>query len=156
MYEHHGGCHCRNLRWTLRSEFSALQLPARACQCDFCRKHGALTTSDSAGEMCFVVQDPEAVTRYSFATKTADFLICGRCGVYVGARTADGGKCYAIANLRTLDGHDGSAYTPEPMDYSSESSSVRRARRALRWTPVGIRACVGETRAAIPIGRRLV
>ena len=135
MYEHHGGCHCGNVRWILRSRLSAAELPARACQCDFCRKHGALTTSDPAGELRFIVQDPAALTRYRFATNTADFVLCGGCGVYVGAQMDDGGRRYAIVNLRTLDGYRDSAYTPEPFDYSAESSRARQARRASRWTP---------------------
>jgi hypothetical protein len=61
--------------------------------------------------------------------------LCSGCGVYVGAQMDDGGRCYAIVNLRTLDAYSDSAYTPEPFDYSGESSSARRARRARRWTP---------------------
>jgi hypothetical protein len=137
MYEHDGGCHCGNVRWMLRSRLCAPELPARACQCDFCRKHGALTTSDPAGEIRFTVRDPAAVVRYRFGTRTADFLICGRCGVYVGAQMDGGGKRYAIGNLRTLDGYDDSTYQPELWDYAGENPSARRARRASRWTPVG-------------------
>ena len=54
--------------------------------------------------MEFIVTNPTAVLRYRFDTGTADFLICGRCGVYVGAQTEEAGRYYAIANLRTLEG----------------------------------------------------
>jgi len=137
MVEHHGGCHCGNVRWTLRSLLTLSELPARACQCGFCRKHGALSTSDPQGEMRFAVKDRNAMVRYQFATKTADFLICGRCGVYVGAQMKDDGRCYAIANLNTIDGRGEFAQQAQRMDYSSENSSARRVRRTTRWTPVG-------------------
>ena len=143
MHKHQGGCHCGNVRWTLRSRLALSRLPARACQCGFCRKHGALTTSDSRGEMRFSVQDRSAIIRYRFATKTADFLICGLCGVYVGAQMNQDGQYYAIVNLRTLDGGGEFADKARPMDYSGENSIARRARRASRWTPVGARRDVG-------------
>ena len=100
-----------------------------------CRKHGLLTTSDPQGEMGFIVTNPTAVLRYRFDTGTADLLICGRCGVYVGAQTEEAGRYYAIANLRTLEG-EGELGMVQPMDYSRESVGERLTRRASRWTPV--------------------
>ena len=55
QHKHRGGCHCGNLRWTLRSELSLAQLPVRTCGCRFCRKHGLLMTSDPQGEMDFIL-----------------------------------------------------------------------------------------------------
>jgi hypothetical protein len=135
QYEHRGSCHCGNLRWTLHSALSLAQLPVRTCGCSFCRKHGLLTTSDPRGEMEFGLTNPAAVLRYRFETGTADFVICGRCGVYVGAQMEEAGRCYAIANLRTLDG-EGELGKVQPMDYSRESVAERVSRRASRWTPV--------------------
>lgn len=136
MHEHHGGCHCGNLRWTLRSRFAVSELLVRACQCDFCRKHGALSTSDAQAEMNFAVLDRGAMIRYRFASETAEFLICARCGIYVGAQMEKQNRFYAIANLRTFDGSGDFAQRAQPMDYSGEDSVVRRTRRASRWTPV--------------------
>jgi len=135
QHEHRGSCHCGNLRWTLRSELSLAQLPVRTCGCRFCRKHGLLTTSDPQGEMNFILTDDTAVLRYRFDTKTADFLMCGRCGVYVGAQMEEAGRYYAIANLRTLEG-EGELGMVHPMDYSREGVSERLTRRASRWTPL--------------------
>ena len=133
--EHCGGCHCGNLRWTLRSAFSLRDLPVRTCGCGFCRKHGLLTTSDPQGEMDFILNDRQAVLHYRFGTETADFLMCGRCGVYVGAQMEQAGRYYAIANLRTLE-NGGELGAVQPMDYSRESVDERRMRRVSRWTPV--------------------
>jgi hypothetical protein len=135
LYEHRGSCHCGNLRWILRSELSVAQLPVRTCGCGFCRKHGLLTTSDPQGEMDFSLSNQASVIRYRFGTATADFLICGNCGVYVGAQMEEAGDYHAIANLRTLESA-GELGTVQPMDYSRESESERRARRTNRWTPL--------------------
>jgi hypothetical protein len=86
--------------------------------------------------MRFAVLDGGAVTRYRFATNSAEFLICARCGIYVGAQMEEEGRFYAIANLRTFEGNGEFARRAEPMDYSGENLSARRTRRASRWTPV--------------------
>jgi len=88
--------------------------------------------------MHFVAKDRSAVIRYRFETETADFLICGRCGVYVGALMKEDERYYGVANLNTLDCRPDFTYKPEPMDYSGENSSTRRIRRGSRWTPVDI------------------
>ncbi len=86
--------------------------------------------------MSFVVQDVNAIIRYRFASETAKFLICARCGIYIGAQMEEEGRAYAIANLRAFEGNGEFAQRAEPMDYSGENSSARRMRRASRWTPV--------------------
>lgn len=136
MHDHHGGCHCGNLRWTLRTGFALHELPAHACQCSFCRRHGALSSSDPEGEVRFTIADTSAIMRYRFERATADFLICARCGVYVGAQMEDAGRYYAIVNLCTLENAAAVEYIAQPMDYSGEDSVSRRARRAKGWTPL--------------------
>ena len=133
--EHHGGCHCGGLTWTLRSALAPEGLPARACQCGFCTRHGALTTSDPTGELRFASADPALVLRYRFATGSAEFLVCRRCGVYCGALMAEGGRWYGIANLNTLEGRERLAPAVQPFDYEGETEAARRARRSARWTP---------------------
>jgi hypothetical protein len=85
--------------------------------------------------MDFILTNHTAVLRYRFDTETADFLMCGRCGVYMGAQMEEAGRYYAIANLRTLEG-EGELGMLQPMDYSHESVRERRTRRASRWTPM--------------------
>ena len=134
-HQHRGACHCGNLRWTLVSALAPAALPARACQCSFCLRHGALSTSDPAGQLRFEVDDPAQLLRYRFATRSADFLICRRCGVYVGALMEEGGAWFAIANLNTLEGREALGPSPQPMDYDGETEAARRGRRHARWTP---------------------
>jgi len=134
-HPHRGRCHCGMLGWTLESAVPPAELPARACQCGFCRAHGALSTSDPAGELRFAVDDAAALTRYRFASETAEFLICARCGVYVGAMMEHEGRWYGIVNLRTLEGYREGVHAAQPFDYSGETADARRTRRARRWTP---------------------
>ena len=57
----------------------------RACQCTFCRLHGAISTSDPKGAVRFSIRNEDAVSRYVFGLRTAEFLVCRACGVYLAA-----------------------------------------------------------------------
>lgn len=130
-----GGCHCGNLRYTLETRLALEALPLRACQCAFCRLHGARSTSDPAGRVVFELQDPALLTRYRFGLRLADFLICAKCGVYVGALMREGGAPFAIVNANTLDDAARLTQPAQPMDYGAENEAQRVARRTRRWSP---------------------
>jgi hypothetical protein len=132
-----GGCHCGNVRYALETTLAIDALPLRACQCSFCRRHGALSTSDPAGRVSFSLRDSTRVTRYRFGLKTADFLLCADCGVYVAAVIGERGEEWAVMNANTLDGAARLRQPITPMTYEGESASQRNARRRERWTRVG-------------------
>lgn len=131
-----GSCHCGALGFYFHTALPVAQWSVRACQCRFCRAHGALTTSDAGGRLAFHVGDVDLLGRYRFALKTADFLLCKRCGVYVGAQIETSHGAFGIINTLALmplpDGLPG----PVLADYSSESSNDRVDRREKRWTPL--------------------
>jgi hypothetical protein len=136
--EHRGGCHCGNLRVDLRLSQSPAETRLRACGCSFCRAHNTRTTSDPDGSADIRTADWSMVERYRFGTGTAEFLICKRCGVYIGAigETASGAR--VVININCLD--DRSAFTqrPDPVDHDGEPTGDRLARRAANWTPATI------------------
>jgi hypothetical protein len=133
---HEGGCHCGNVRYVLDTALALDALPRRACQCSFCRRHGAVSTSDPAGRVSFTLRDPALLTRYRFGLKTADFLVCARCGIYVGATFTEEGGTWAVLNANALDDADALRQPDTPMDYDGETPAQRGARRKARWTPV--------------------
>lgn len=106
------------------------ELPARACQCGFCRKHDSLYTSDPQGQMRFTVQDRAAIIRYRFASKTADFLICRRCGVYVGAQMKRGGPVTTRSSTSIRS-------TVAATSCTSQNRWTMRAKTQLRAVPGG-------------------
>ena len=77
----HGKCHCGNISFSLTWEPDPAEIPARACTCSFCTKHGGLWTSNPSGALEVVVKDPSLVSKYAFGTRTAEFHTCARCGV---------------------------------------------------------------------------
>lgn len=134
MTRHEGGCHCGAIRFEFESD---RPLAPRACQCAFCRKHGARTLSDPEGAATLDL-GPEAV-RYRFASKAADYLSCGRCGVYLGAVAELDGGTFATLNLNAFD-DPRPELAAEPVCYDGESAEAKAARRRGRWTPAIVRA----------------
>lgn len=132
----HGQCHCGNLELTFETNLEAEQLPLRECACSFCRKHGALSTSDPNGKVKITVHDANLLIRYRFGLKTADFLICKRCGVYLAAVMREGDNAYATVNISTFDSPRRFTQEAVTVSYDGESEAERRARRERNWTPV--------------------
>lgn len=128
--KHAGQCHCGSIRFEFGSD---KPLAPRACQCSFCRKHGARTASDREGSAVLAL-GPETL-RYRFGSKATDFLICGRCGVYVGAMVEIEGQAYATLNLNAFD-DPRPDLAAEPVSYDGEGAAAKEDRRRARWTPV--------------------
>jgi hypothetical protein len=129
-----GGCHCGavTIRFTTARDPGTLAL--RECQCSFCRKHGARTISDRDGHVTFHAHADE-LGRYQFGTRGAEFLVCRRCGVFLGAIiTRD--SSFATVNTRALE-HD-FTQAPSAVEYGQESADARVARRLDNWTPADV------------------
>jgi hypothetical protein len=133
--EHQGGCHCGNLRVQVRLTRPPAEMPIRSCACSFCRSHGTRTVSDPMGQADLRASDWSLVERYRFGSRTADYLLCRRCGVYVGAICETPAGCRAVINTRCLE--DRAAFVGEAMhpDYDGEAVEARLARRAASWMP---------------------
>src|SRR5262245_13235631 len=136
MRSHEGICHCRAIGFVYRTALEPRDWFIRACQCSFCRAHGALATSDPLGSLEFIEHVPGALNRYRFGRKTADFLICRVCGGYIGAAMQSGGRGFGIINVRVLPLPLEELREPQRMDYEGEESAERIARREKRWTPI--------------------
>ncbi len=136
IYE--GGCHCGGVTVEFETPTDPADLELRTCQCSFCRRHGAISASDPKGRIRYIENTPGALKRYQFGLRSADYILCGNCGVYLGAVMTEGGRdAYATTNLRTYPDRDRFTKPPKPIVYEQESLETRRARRRQRWTPVG-------------------
>ena len=94
-----------------------------------------MRTSDPEGAATITLGRQAA--RYRFGAALGDFLICGQCGVYLGALQEIGGQLYAVLNLTAFD--DPHEDLPgEAMIYDGETAETRTARRRARWTPARV------------------
>jgi hypothetical protein len=128
-----GACHCGNLAFELDWPEPATRIPARACGCTFCRKHGASWTSNPEARLRVIVQDPAQVERYNFGTRTADFHVCKRCGVPAVVTSRIDGHDYAVVNINTFEGVDPAMFDRSTSDFDGEATEDRLARRKSRW-----------------------
>ena len=128
-----GGCHCGNLRIELRWPAGAEKMPARACGCGFCTRHGGLWTSHPGARLVLRIADPAAATRYRFGTGTADFHVCRTCGVVPAVTCTLEGRAYAVVNVNCLEGIDPATLDRAPTDFEGETTTDRLARRRARW-----------------------
>jgi hypothetical protein len=134
-----GGCHCGNLSYVFETSVPLETLGLRADQCSFCRAHAARNTSDPNGTMRIDVRDETKLNRYRFGLKTADFLVCRDCGVYIGALMEEDGRMWFTVNVntfRTLRDRLGDDMAAVPHDFDGEDIAGRIARRKKKWTPV--------------------
>ena len=138
MTTHKGGCHCGNLRLTLRLSQPPEATPLRACGCSFCRANQTRTASDPNGAAEIWADDWSEVSRYRFGTGTADFLVCRRCGIYLGAVTETAAGTRMVTNTNCLEDRALFTGASAPTDHDKETVESRIARRAANWTPTTI------------------
>lgn len=130
-----GHCHCGAIRVEFEPGRPVAELRLRSCQCGFCRRHGARTTSDP-GSRLHIEAAPGALLRYRFGRRAVDALLCDECGVYVASilETADG-ETLATLNVTGVELHGFADRPGEPVTYDHETDDERLARRKARWTP---------------------
>jgi len=129
-----GNCHCENISFTLASEPEpTTTIPARACACSFCTKHGAVWTAIPSASLRVRVKEPTHLMRYAFGTKTAQFHICAKCGVVPLVTSTIEGNLYAVVNSNTFENFDRSMLQYASVSFEGESENARLARRKRNW-----------------------
>lgn len=129
-----GQCHCGKLKATFETQKTPQDLGVRTCQCVFCRRHGAVNISDPGG-LTKIIAEPDDLNRYSFALRTADFLTCKICGVYIAAVMGEGDKIVSTINVAGLRMDAFFDIDEAAMEYGAETTDERIARRYKKWTP---------------------
>jgi len=128
-----GSCHCGNITFSLDWRPEPAEIPARACSCSFCLKHGGLWTSCPTGSLRITIRQPALVSRYSFGTRTAEFHVCSSCGVVPVVTSRIDGRLYAVVSVNAFQGVDPALLKRAAAKYDGESESARLARRKLNW-----------------------
>jgi len=130
-----GSCHCGNISFRLDWAPEPKEIPARACTCSFCRKHGGVWTSNPQGTLDVEVKDPSLVSHYAFGTKTARFHICSRCGAVPVVTSEIEGHTYAVVSVNAFDNVDPALLKHASATFDGETEADRLARRVRNWIP---------------------
>ncbi len=131
----HGKCHCGNIAFQLTWEPDPTEIPARACTCSFCLKHGGIWTSNPRGALEVAIQNTALVSKYGFGTRTAEFHTCARCGIVPVVTSRIDGRLYAVVSVNAFEGVDPSLVSRAPADFDGEGTDSRLARRKRNWIP---------------------
>jgi hypothetical protein len=131
----HGKCHCGNIAFALTWDPDPAEIPARACGCSFCTKHGGVWTSNPKGTLRVRIQDPSVVSQYAFGTRTADFHICTRCGIVPLVTSRIDGHLYAVVSVNAFENVDPALLRRAPASFEGEETADRLARRKRNWIP---------------------
>jgi hypothetical protein len=129
----HGKCHCGNIALELEWRGDAEEIPARACGCSFCTKHGAVWTCHAGSSLAVTVRDPGLVSRYAFGTRTAAFHVCSRCGVVPLVTSEMGGQVFAVVNVNAFEELGTLRLRRAAVDFDGEETEARLARRKRSW-----------------------
>jgi hypothetical protein len=132
---HEGRCHCGAIGYTLRTMKPPAQWTIRACQCSFCRSHGARTTADPAAAVTLHLTEPSRLIRYRFASQSLEFLLCGACGCYIGAMHTSARGRFATLNVNVMQPPP-QVQPALPFVPDDTPLADKQAGREKRWTPV--------------------
>ena len=128
-----GRCHCGNIAFQLDWAGNPAEIPARACGCSFCQKHGGVWTSDPKSRLVVSIGTASLVSRYAFGTRTATFHVCSRCGIVPLVTSEIEQHLYAVVNVNALENLDPSRIRRAAADFEGEAVESRLARRARNW-----------------------
>ncbi len=130
-----GRCHCGNIGFELGWEPDPTQIPARACTCTFCVKHGGVWTSNPRAALVVEIADPGRVSRYQFGTRTAEFHVCATCGVVPVVTSRIEGRLYAVVSVNAFENVDPGLLSRGSASFDGEGTDSRLARRVRNWIP---------------------
>ena len=128
-----GSCHCGNITFRLLWKPEPADIPARACTCSFCTKHGGVWTSCPTGHLTVDVKQPSLVSKYAFGTKTAQFHVCSRCGIVPVVTSRIDDRLYAVVSVNAFEGVEPSLLRRAPATFDGEGEGARLARRQRNW-----------------------
>jgi hypothetical protein len=123
-----GGCYCGNILLDLYLTQELASYHPRACDCGFCRKHGAAYISDAHGSLRIRIKDQRRSGTYRQGSELAEMLLCTECGVLVGALYRTEAQIYATVNAKVIEGAAG--FGPEQ---TVSPKSLSSAAKVSRW-----------------------
>ena len=129
----HGKCHCGNIALALEWDGDVHAIPARACGCSFCVKHGGVWTSHPRAALTVTIGNAALVSEYAFGTRTATFHVCRGCGVVPVVTSTIDARTYAVVNVNTLENIDPARLQRAATSFEGEDTGSRLARRQRNW-----------------------
>lgn len=129
----HGRCHCGTISFYLTWQPDPDYIPANACGCSFCIKHGGVWTANLRAALKVTIKDFTRISRYAFGTRTAEFHVCMQCGIVPLVTSRIDERIYAVVNINTFEDFDASILRGAATNFDGEGTYSRLARRQRNW-----------------------
>lgn len=139
-----GGCNCENITFEMQLPKPPQEYGPRACDCNYCLKHGAAYVSDPNGSLMIHIKDMQWLRRYkqNGTSGIAEFLHCINCGVLAGIIRQEGTQIWGTVNSLAVDnGRFGERVTVSPKQLSDDDK-IKRWKQV--WFP-GVRIFTNVT-----------
>ena len=81
------------------------------------------------------ISDASLIRKYVFATETAEFYVCARCGVLTFAASRIDGREHAVVNVNTFEDVADRELISRVTDFEGETVAERLGRRKRTWIP---------------------
>lgn len=128
-----GSCHCRNITFSLDWQPEPALIPARACSCSFCLKHGGVWTGCPTASLVVRIRDAALASEYGFGTRTARFHVCSNCGVVPVVTSTIEDRLYAVVSVNAFDDVAPGLLQRSSVSFDGEGTGDRLARRQRNW-----------------------
>ncbi len=115
MNTEYASCCCGNIEARIEFLEPISSFTPRACDCNFCTKHGAAYISDPNGKLAIQIRNPNEIVKYKHGSGIADFITCKLCGVFVAVTYSLEEQLLGSLNSRTLENMSD---LPEPQNVS--------------------------------------
>jgi hypothetical protein len=126
-----GSCHCGGVVAEYHTE---VPVQLRRDGCSFCSTRGVKSASDPNGKL--KLRSRQALIRYRFGHRTADFLLCPTCGTYVATIIDAEGWQLGVLNVVGMNILELRDLPAQLASLEGETVEERMARRLARWTPL--------------------
>jgi hypothetical protein len=103
----------------------------RACDCDFCRKHGAAYVSDPQGSLAIRIRDALNTGYYRQGSGLAECLFCRSCGVLVGVLYREDARVYGAINAKIVE-----AGTAFGVEQTASPKALSDSQKTRRWQDI--------------------
>lgn len=129
-HRYEGGCHCGNITFAMEMTIDPGACTPRACDCDFCTRHGAAYVSDPEGKLEIGIRNEKDLSRYRQGSGSAEMLVCRNCGVMVAACYVEQASVYATVNCLAVAGRErfGPKEAVSPKQWDAQTK-IRRWKR---------------------------
>jgi len=140
-----GQCQCGNISFHLEWLPDPTRIPAWACACSFCQAHKGVWTSSPSADLKVRISNLALLTRHTFGTRTAEFLICKQCEDIPLVTSEIDGRLYAVVNVHALQDISPTLFKHFNSNFDGESIEERAKRRRQNWiSNVSITGPLGE------------